>query len=251
MDSAPVSAQILNATGEAAVISPNTWVEIKGSNLSQTTRIWDGNDFVNGQLPTSLDNVSATVNGKQAYIYYISPVQINILTPLDSAVGTVPVQVTTAAGAGTVTTVNMQTNSLGFFTFNSAQYVAATHGGGDCSSLSTGTCLVGPSGSTSPYPGLTTPAKPGETIVMYANGFGAVNPSVTPGSEVQQGNLPTMPVVTIGNLPCQVIFAGLVVPGEFQFNVVVPAAAPNGDNALSATYNGFTTQPGVLISVHQ
>src|ERR1019366_1032918 len=92
-DSTPVSTQVLNATGEAATISQNTWVEIKGSNLSQTTRIWGGGDFLNGQMPTSLDNVSATVNNKPAYIYFISPAQVNILTPLDSSVGTVPVQV--------------------------------------------------------------------------------------------------------------------------------------------------------------
>jgi uncharacterized protein (TIGR03437 family) len=245
-DSTPVSTQILNATGEDATVSQNTWVEIKGSNLSQTTRIWAGDDFVNGQMPTSLDNVSATVDGKPAYIYYVSPVQINILTPLDSSTGTVPVQVTTALGSSPVTTVKMQANSLGFFAFNSDKYAAGTHGNGDCVNVNNDTCYLGP---TSLYPGLTTPARPGETIVLYANGFGLVNTPITPGSPTQFGPLPTMPVVTIGGLPCQVIFAGLVAPGQFQFNLVVPAAAPDGDNALSATYNGFTSHPGVFVTV--
>jgi uncharacterized protein (TIGR03437 family) len=245
-DSEPVSTQVLNATGEAATISQNTWVEIKGSNLSETTRIWGAGDFVNGQLPTSLDNVSATVNGKPAYIYYISPVQINILTPLDSAAGTVPVQVTTSAGTSAVTTVTMQQNSLGFFAFNSAQYAAAVHSTGDCVNVNNGTCYVGPA---SLYPGLTTPAKPGETIVLFGNGFGLVNTPITPGSETQSGTLPVLPSITIGGLPCQVNFAGLVAPGQFQFNVVVPAAAPDGDNALSAAYNGSVTHPGVFVTV--
>ena len=240
-DSAPVSTQILNATGEAATISQNTWVEIKGSNLSQTTRIWGGGDFdaVTGDMPTSLDSVSATVNGKLAYIYFISPAQVNILTPLDSSTGSVPVEVKTAFGTSSVTTVTMQTNSLGFFAFNSDKYAAATHADGT---------FLGPA---TLYPGLTTPAQPGETIVLYANGFGLVSTSITPGSSSQGGTLPTLPVVTIGNLPCQVIFAGLVAVGEFQFNVVVPAAAPDGDNALSATYNGFTTQSGVFVTVQR
>jgi len=248
MDSTPVSTQILNATGEAATISQNTWVEIKGSNLSQTTRIWDGADFVNGQMPTSLDEVSATVDGKPAYIYYISPVQINILTPLDSGTGTVPVQVKTAFGTSSTTTVTMQQNSLGFFAFNSDKYAAALHAAGDCVNVNNGTCYLGP---TTLYPGLTTPAKPGETIVLYANGFGQVNPPITAGSASQVGTLPTLPVVTIGGIPAQVIFAGLVAPGQFQFNVMVPLAAPNGDNALSATYNGFTTHAGVFVTVQQ
>src|ERR1017187_4406288 len=238
-DSTPASTQILNATGEAATISQNTWVEIKGSNLSQTTRIWGGGDFdpVTGNMPTALDNVSATINGKPAFIYYVSPVQINILTPLDSSTGTVPVQVKTPFGTSSVANVTMQTNSLGFFAFNSDKYAAATHADGT---------FLGPA---TLYPGLTTPAKPGETIVLYANGFGLVSTPITPGSSSQSGTLPTLPVVTIGNLPSQVIFAGLVAPGEFQFNVVVPAAAPDGDNALSATYNGFTSHSGVFVTV--
>jgi uncharacterized protein (TIGR03437 family) len=247
-DSTPVSTQVLNATGEAATISQNTWVEIKGSNLSQTTRIWGGGDFdpVTGNMPTSLDGVSATVNNKPAYIYFISPAQINILTPLDSSTGTVPVQVKTGFGTGALTTVTMQTNSLGFFAFNSDKYAAALHGSGDCVNVNNGTCYLGP---TSLYPGLTTPAKPGELIVLYANGFGLTDQTITPGSSSQGGNLPTKPVVTIGGLPCQVIFAGLVAVGQFQFNVVVPAAAPDGDNALSATYNGFTSKSGVFVTV--
>jgi uncharacterized protein (TIGR03437 family) len=53
----------------------------------------------------------------------------------------------------------------------------------------------------------------------------------------------------IGNIQATVQFAGLISPGLYQFNVVVPATAPQGDNAISATYNGVTTQPGVLINV--
>ena len=172
-------------------------------------------------------------------IYYISPVQINILTPLDSSAGTASVQVKTAAGTSAVATVTMQATSLGLFAFNSGQYAAAEHGAGDCVNVNNGTCYVGP---TSLYPGLSTPAKPGETIVLYANGFGLAGASLTPGSETQSSILPAMPLVVIGNTLCQVNFAGLVAPGEFQFNVVVPAGAPDGDNQLYAAYNGLNTQ---------
>jgi uncharacterized protein (TIGR03437 family) len=99
------------------------------------------------------------------------------------------------------------------------------------------------------YPGLTTPAQPGETIVLYANGFGPTSTPVVSGSETQSGSLNPLPVVTIGVNPATVQFAGLISPGLFQFNVVVPASTAAGDNALTATYNNLSTQSGVLVTV--
>ena len=192
-----------------------------------------------GLMPTQLDGVSATVNGKPAYIYYISPTQINVLTPLDSALGTVGVQVTNGMGTSAVASVAMLENSLGFFCFNSDKYVAAEHADGS---------LLGP---TTLYPGLTTPAKAGETVVLYGNGFGQTNPPITAGLAVQQGVLPVNPTVTIGGIAADVIYAGVVSPGPYQFNVVVPANAPAGDLPLLATYNGVSTQSGVFVTVGQ
>jgi uncharacterized protein (TIGR03437 family) len=61
------------------------------------TRAWMGSDFVNGQMPTQLGRVSVAVNGKPAYVYYISPAQLNILTPPDALTGPVNVVVTSNA----------------------------------------------------------------------------------------------------------------------------------------------------------
>jgi uncharacterized protein (TIGR03437 family) len=58
------------------------------------------------------------------------------------------------------------------------------------------------------------------------------------------------PVIQIGDVTATVHFAGLVVPGEFQFNLVVPASLGNGDQPITATYGGVTTQPGALITIH-
>jgi uncharacterized protein (TIGR03437 family) len=233
--------QVLNATGEAAFISQNTWIEIKGTNLSATKRTWQASDFDpnTGLMPTELDGVSVTVNGKPAYVYYISPTQVNVLTPVDAALGTVSVQLTNSMGTSAVVSVAMLENSLGFFTFNSGEYAAATHADGS---------LLG---AASLYPGLTTPAKAGETIVLYGNGFGETDPPIIDGQAVQQGVLPNKPVVTIGGLAAVVTYAAVVSPGLYQFNVIVPANAPAGDRALVATYNGVSTQPGVFITIGQ
>ena len=49
--------------------------------------------------------------------------------------------------------------------------------------------------------------------------------------------------------PPTVQFAGLVAPGEFQFNVVVPSNLANGDQPITATYGGQNTQAGTLITI--
>ena len=237
----PAIAGVANAEGGVATIAPNTWVTIVGSNLGPPgdTRIWGNSDFVGGQLPTSLDGLSVTVNGVPAFVYYISPTQVNILTPPNAISGSVPVQVSDNGVISANFMVQAQAESPSFFVFGGGPYIAATHANGS---------YVGP---TSLYPGLTTPAKPGETIVMYANGFGSTSTPVVSGSVTQSGTLSPRPVITIGGVAATVTFAGLVSPGEFQFNVVVPTSVANGDQPTMAMYNGLTTQAGTLITVQQ
>ena len=86
--------------------SSNTYLEIHGTNLAQTSRTWAGGDFNGSNAPTTLDGVSVTVNGKPAFIYYVSPEQININTPDDTTVGPVSIQVKNALGLSGVGTVN-------------------------------------------------------------------------------------------------------------------------------------------------
>jgi uncharacterized protein (TIGR03437 family) len=232
---------VANAEGGVATIAPNTWVSILGSNLGPAgdSRTWENSDFVDDKLPTSLDGLSVTVNGVPAYVYYISPTQVNILTPPSPISGSVPVQVSDNGVISANFMVQAQAESPSFFVFGGGPYIAAIHANGS---------YLGP---TSLYPGLTTPAQPGETIVMYANGFGSTSIPVVSGSETQSGTLSPMPLITIGGVAAKVTFAGLVYPGEFQFNVVVPPSLANGDQPTMAMYNGLTTQAGTLITVQQ
>lgn len=85
--------------------------------------------------------------------------------------------------------------------------------------------------------------------MLYANGFGQTSVSVVSGAETQSGTLSPLPVIRIGGIAATVSFAGLVAPGEFQFNVVVPASVPSGDNPITATYNGAEASPAGLITV--
>jgi uncharacterized protein (TIGR03437 family) len=234
---------VANAFGDAPLIAPNTWVEIKGTNLAPAgdTRIWQGSDFANNRLPTQIDGVSVTVGGKSAFVYYISPTQINILTPPDPLSGPVQVQATVGGMASNLAIVKAQQQALSFFDFvssaNGLPYVYARHADGS---------LVGPANL---FPGLTTPAAPGENVVVAGNGFGLTDVPVIAGSFTQSGMLPQpWPIVKIDGIAATVSFAGLVAPGVYQFNIVVPSGVRNGDNLLTATYIGLSTQPGLLIT---
>jgi uncharacterized protein (TIGR03437 family) len=238
---APAITLVANAEGETPTIAPNTWVEIKGSNLAAPgdSRIWQGSDFAGNSMPTKLDNVSATVNGKPAFVYYISPLQINVLTPPDALSGSVQVQVAYNGRSSMGFAVQARPLSPSFFVFDGGPYVAATHSNG---------AYIGPA---TLYPGATTPATPGETVVIYANGFGSTNVPVQSGSITQSGTVSPLPVIKIGGVAAIVQFAGLVAPGEFQFNVAIPSTLANGDQPVTATYAGVSTQPGTLITIHQ
>ena len=236
----PMITLVANAAGGNSAIASNTWVEIKGSNLSKPgdSRTWQPSDFVNGQMPVSLDGVSVVVGGQSAYIYYISPTQVNILTPSDKQAGIVSVQLTNNGVPSQTFSAPSQSVSPSFFLFNGGPYAAVTHADG--SYLGPPNLIAGVA---------TTPAQPGETAIFYANGFGPTSTPVISGSGAQSGTLSPLPVITLGGLPAQVQFAGLISPGLFQFNIVIPSGAPGGDNVLEASYNGAAAYPAALIAV--
>jgi uncharacterized protein (TIGR03437 family) len=98
---------------------------------------------------------------------------------------------------------------------------------------------VRPDGS---YVDATTPAMPGETIVLYGTGFGPTNPAVTPG-KVFRGAAPLTNAasVRIGTTNAEVQFAGIAGAGLYQLNVVVPNL-PDGDHDVVATVAGARSQ---------
>jgi len=237
-------APTITAVGNGGSFQPGaasaTWLSILGSNLSTATYTWQASDFVNGMLPTSLQGVSATINGLPAFIEYISPTQINLLAPDDPVTGPVQVQVTVAQQASNSLSVTKSQFSPAFFTIDNGVYVAALH---------TDYTLVG---SSNLLQGVTTrPAQPGETLLLYGTGFGPTSPaSPTAQLVTTPAQLANSVAVTIGGAVAPVTFAGLVESGTYQLNVTVPNL-PNGDAAVVATIAGASTQSGVAVTVHQ
>jgi len=235
----PVITEVDNGASFLGGFSQGSWVTIKGTNLAGTTRIWTAADFNGPNLPTQLDNASVTIDGKTAYVYYISPTQINVLAPADAATGAVPVQVTYAGNPSNIVNATEQSFSPAMFMFGAAnsKYVAAVRSDGQ---------YIGP---TTLYPGLTVPAKAGDVILLFGTGFGPTNP-MTDFSQTFSGAPPTANTVTctIGGVKATVQFAGLAYPGEYQFNILVPSA-PSGDNLVVLTVNGQNTQAAAYLTL--
>jgi uncharacterized protein (TIGR03437 family) len=237
---APLITGISNNASGAPAIESGSWVSIYGTGLAATTRPWQASDFSGNNLPTTLDGVSVLIDGKKAAISYVSPGQLNVQAPTDTATGAVPVQVTNSLGvaAGTAT---LQAYSPAFFTFQ-AKYAAAVHNSDGV--------YVAPAGSFGSA-ATSRPAQPGETLQIYATGLGPTTPAVPAGqlvgSAAPLANL-TQLKVTIGGVAATVQFAGIVAAGEYQINVLVPQVS-NGDQPILATIAGVSSQTGVAIPI--
>jgi hypothetical protein len=62
-----------------STIQSGEWVSIYGANLANSTMAW------NGDFPTFLGGTNVTVNGKSAYVSFVSAGQINVQAPTDTA----------------------------------------------------------------------------------------------------------------------------------------------------------------------
>jgi uncharacterized protein (TIGR03437 family) len=54
--------------------------------------------------------------------------------------------------------------------------------------------------------------------------------------------------VRISGIDATIAFAGLISPGVYQFNVVVPQVAP-GDQPVVAELHGLLSQSGLLVTI--
>ena len=223
------------------VIQPGEWVSIYGSNLAAETAYW------NGDFPTSLGGTSVQINGKSAFLSYVSPGQINLQAPDDTATGMVSVVVTTGAGQATSSvTLNPVSPS---FSLLSAYYVAGiilrpngsgAFGGGTYD-------ILGPPGTSLGY--RTTAARAGDSVELYAVGLGPTNPVVQAGV-AYSGAAPITSAFSlyINNVLINPTFVGLTSAGLYQLNFVVPAGLGQGDLPIEAKVDGVATQQGAVFS---
>ena len=227
--------------GAGSTVTPGEWISIFGTNLAGTIATWTGN------FPTSLGGTSVTIDGQLAYLWYVSPTQINLQVPNDAATGTVEVVVTTANGVA-YATVTLGNFAPAFSLLDSkhvAGIIIRTDGSG---AYGGGTYdIVGPTGSSLGY--ATVAAKAGDIVELFGVGFGPTSPAVTAGAPFS-GAVPTSYPVTLSihNVSVTPSFAGETGAGLYQINLTIPAGLGTGDVSLQASVGGAQT-PAVVISL--
>jgi uncharacterized protein (TIGR03437 family) len=248
----PAVTSLKSATdfGGSLTFAPGSWLEIKGTNLAQTTRLWGGADFSGSSAPTAVDGVSVTVDGKPAYVEYVSPAQLNVQAPADSVVGAVQVLVTTQSNPSCVSTpfsASEATIAPGLlapasFDIGGKQYLVGL--------FSDAVTYVG---NANLIPGVPfRPAAPGDLVTAYGIGFGNVNPSTAPGTVVGGANTLSNLTISFGGTQANVVYAGLApgTVGEYQFVFTVPNVA-DGDYTVTFQLGSTPVPQTVYLTVHQ
>lgn len=99
----------------------------------------------------------------------------------------------------------------------------------------------------------TSELKPGESIVIYCTGLGAISQSLAPGAPAPSTPVKTVNSVTveIGGQSLPVTFAGLVpgYPGIYQITGTVPSGVPTGSNVSVAVTVAGETSGAVKVKV--
>src|SRR4051794_8544416 len=245
-DSVPVSVTaVTNGASFQPGIAAGSWVTIQGANLANTNpgRIWRGDEIVNGNLPTSLDGVSVMINNKPAYVYYVSPTQINVQAPSDGSVGPVTVVVTNNGSITPGGTAQMQTFAPAFFQYSGTTYAIATRNPDNA-------LIANPSA----IPG-TVAAKPNDVLILWGTGFGPTNPAVPAGTVVTGAPaVVTPPTITLNNSISAPVIGAALSPGSaglYQIAIQLPGNTPTGDVTIQASVGGFQSPATIRIFVSQ
>jgi uncharacterized protein (TIGR03437 family) len=236
------SGGIVPVDSTVPIIQPGEWVSIFGANLAASTVTW------NGDFPNSLGGTSVTINGRPAYLAFVSGGQVNLQAPNDPASGAVPVVVKTAAGSAT-STVTLAQFAPSFFLLD-GRHVAGIVLRSDGSGAYGGGAydIIGPTGTSLGY--ATVAAKEGDTIELFGTGFGPTSPVAPPGQPFVGAAPAINPVtISINNVNVTPSFAGLSGAGLYQINLTVPSNLGLGDMPLQAIVGGSRTPAGVVISL--
>jgi len=211
-------------------LAPGSYLSIYGTLLSDATQVES-----TSSLPVALSDVSVSFDGGglslPGHIHFVSPGQVNVQIPWEfQGQSSVSMKVTVSALPSAVYTLPLAAYSPGIFEYSDNGRVSVV-------AQDTSFALISQS----------NPAKRGQTVQMYVNGLGPVSNQPGSGEPSPSSPLATTtasPTVTIGGVNAPVSFSGLV-PGSiglYQVNVMVPATAPTGNQAVVLAVNGMTAK---------
>jgi len=238
----PVITTIANAASYSADTSAKSWLAIFGKNFASIPapgREWRGDEIIDGLLPTSLEGVSVRIDNKLAPMSFVGPNQVNVQVPDDDSLGSVAVEVTGPNGTAR-SSVILGSLAPALFAgpaLSGIRHAAAVH-------------LDGSPVGRPEVIAKATPARPGEVIVLFGTGFGRTDPDRPTGRVIDPAPLAEKCSVRMGGVPAVLLYAGVISPGLYQFNVEVPKL-PSGDQAVVIEIHGSVTQDGIRIDVQE
>lgn len=231
------AASIVNsATNTANALAPNTIATIYGVNLSWGTSGLSSSDLRAGYLPQELASVRVIVAGQIAFLYYVSPQQINFLIPDNLRPGNMELVIARQGTAGPQVQITVNAAGPGLYEWEPGM-IASTHADGSIITEA-------------------HPAHPGETVVIYGTGLGATNPDVGGGeismipAQIVQLNDFHMWVAGNALAGPSVDYVGLTpgTPGLYQVNFKLPAkVAPNPEVRIAI--GDQSSLPGLKLPV--
>jgi adhesin/invasin len=176
-------------------------------------------------LPVAIGGIAAAVNGVAAPLYYVSPTQLNIQVPYQTAVNASATLTINNNGLVTSRTFPVSDASPGIFVDQTTQTIV-------------------PRGS----------AARGQTTTLYLGGAGAVTPQIAtgyaPASSTPLASLPAPQIisVTVGGVVASTTFVGIPygLVGVTQINFQIPGEAPIGRQAVVVTINGTVSTPAYV-----
>ncbi len=198
-------------SGAGDRIAPGEIISIYGEQFGPTAGI--AGEFSGGRLPLSLSDVSVTINGVAAPLFYIRNDQINAQVPLEAQPGAATISVTVAGSPPAAAPSRIESFAPGLF--NAVWNADLT---------------------------LNTPAVPssaGSIVVLFATGHGIAIPV-------------DAVVLRIGGLTAPLLYAGPVAgtAGVLQINARIPEGLPFGAAIpVSLTVAGVSAQDGVTVAV--
>jgi uncharacterized protein (TIGR03437 family) len=233
------AAGVLNAASSVAGVAPAAWISIYGTNLSTAAAAATTADLVNGYLPTTLGGTTVTIDGKSAYLNYVSPTQLNVQAPNSSTVGNVTVTVANSTGSSSAG-VAMLAVMPGLFT--SSNYVLAAR-------ASDGV-LINVAGETVPGYITAAAAKAADILEIFVTGLGGTTTAVAPGLVFSGAYATTYtPAVAIGGKTATLWYSGLVGAGLYQINLTVPSGLAAGTYPVVVTQGGSSSPSTALLKI--
>jgi uncharacterized protein (TIGR03437 family) len=205
------AASIVNsATNTAAALAPNTIATIYGVNLAYGTSGLSSSESPIGYLPQELADVRVIVGGQIAFLYYVSPQQINFLIPDNLRPGDMELVVARQGTAGPQVQIAVSAAGPGLYEWEPGM-IASTH--------ADGSIII-----------KAHPAQPGETVVVYGTGLGLTNPDVGGGeismipAQIVLLNEFHMWVAGVALASTSVEYVGVTpgTPGLYQVNFKLP-----------------------------